>query len=197
MPVWQTAIELAVRAYDLTATPEFSKRYSLRDQIVRATVSVSNNIAEGFDRGTNPDLINLIYIARGPVGEVRSVLCMLERMPAFQSVDAGIRNLMQQDESISNQIGAWIQSLLNSGMKGQPIRDGEGSLSGSTEGGARVFQETRADAKWREFRVAVMVLVNGGDGEGWIRAEIPRNPEFGIKKRGNIRLAAQTSGQHE
>jgi four helix bundle protein len=119
LPVWQTAIELAVRAYDLTATPEFSKRYSLRDQIVRATVSVSNNIAEGFDRGTNPDLINLIYIARGPVGEVRYVICMLDRMPAFQSVNAGIRNLMQQTESIYNQIGAWIEWLLNSGMKGQ------------------------------------------------------------------------------
>ena len=119
LPVWQAAIDLAVRTYELTESAEFKGRYSLRDQIERAAVSVSNNIAEGFDRGTNPDLINFLYIARGSAGEVRSMLCMLEKMAAFRNLESGTRNLKQQTESISNQVGAWIQSLLNSGMKGQ------------------------------------------------------------------------------
>ncbi len=119
LPVWQAAIELAVRTYELTAAPEFAKRYSLRDQLERAAVSVSNNIAEGFDRGTNPELLTFLYIARGSAAEVRSMLCLLERMEAFRNLESGIRNRKEQTESISKQLGAWIQSLLNSGMKGQ------------------------------------------------------------------------------
>jgi four helix bundle protein len=64
LPVWQAAIDLAVRTYELTGSAEFVRRYSLRDQIERAVVSVSNNVAEGFDRATNPDLIHFLYIAR-------------------------------------------------------------------------------------------------------------------------------------
>jgi four helix bundle protein len=51
LPVWRDAIELAVRIYELTAKPSFVHRYSLRDQLERAAVSISNNIAEGFERG--------------------------------------------------------------------------------------------------------------------------------------------------
>lgn len=119
LPVWQLAIDLAIRTYEMTEAPEFKGRYSLRDQIERAAVSVSNNIAEGFDRGTNPDLLNFLYISRGSTAEVRSMLCMLEKMPAFRNLEFGIRNLKEQTESISKQLGGWIQALLNSGMKGQ------------------------------------------------------------------------------
>jgi four helix bundle protein len=119
LPVWQASIDLAVRTYELTESPEFARRHSFRDQIERAAVSVSNNIAEGFDRGTNPDLIHFLYIARGSTGEVRSMLCMLERMAAFRNLESGFRNLKLETESVSKQLGAWIQSLLNSGMKGQ------------------------------------------------------------------------------
>jgi len=61
LPVWNEAIELAVQVYDLTSKREFTSRYSLRDQIERAAVSVSNNIAEGFERGTNNELLAFLY----------------------------------------------------------------------------------------------------------------------------------------
>ncbi|MBI5185599.1 MAG: four helix bundle protein, partial [Nitrospinae bacterium] len=50
LPVWQKAMELAQMAYNLTETAPFKKSYSLRDQLERAALSVSNNIAEGFER---------------------------------------------------------------------------------------------------------------------------------------------------
>jgi four helix bundle protein len=53
LPVWNAAIELAVQVYALTSRPEFNAFRRLKDQIERAAVSVSNNIAEGFERGTN------------------------------------------------------------------------------------------------------------------------------------------------
>ena len=52
LPVWQDAIELAVCVYEFTALPQFKGYYSLKDQLERASVSISNNIAEGFERGT-------------------------------------------------------------------------------------------------------------------------------------------------
>ena len=51
LPVWQAAIRLGRNVYSLTEDPAFKSRYSLRDQMERAAVSVSNNIAEGFERG--------------------------------------------------------------------------------------------------------------------------------------------------
>ena len=73
LPVWNSAIELAVAVYALTSRPQFKSHYSLKDQLERAAVSVSNNIAEGFERGTNNELLMFLYIARGSSGEVRSM----------------------------------------------------------------------------------------------------------------------------
>ncbi|HEV2387620.1 MAG TPA: four helix bundle protein [Candidatus Acidoferrales bacterium] len=57
LPVWQAAIDLAVKTYGLTAKAAFGGQRSLRDQIERTAVSVSNNIAEGFERGTTQELL--------------------------------------------------------------------------------------------------------------------------------------------
>jgi four helix bundle protein len=88
LPVWQAGIELAVQTYAMTAKPVFRRHHSLRDQIERAAVSVSNNIAEGFERGTNQELLTFLYIARGSAGEVRSMLCLLERMSDFCNLES-------------------------------------------------------------------------------------------------------------
>jgi four helix bundle protein len=55
LPVWQKAMELAQEVHDLTETAPFKKSHSLRDQLERAALSVSNNIAEGFERGTTKE----------------------------------------------------------------------------------------------------------------------------------------------
>jgi hypothetical protein len=74
LPVWNSAIDMAVSVFALTAQPPFKSQHSLRDQLERAAVSVSNNIAEGFERGTNNELLMFLYIARGlPVKFVQCV----------------------------------------------------------------------------------------------------------------------------
>jgi four helix bundle protein len=119
LPVWKAAIELAVQVYSLTDRPEFKSRYSLRDQIERAAVSVSNNIAEGFERGTTQELLTFLYIARGSCGEVRSMLCLLEALPVFDHLKFEISNLKLRAEGVSRQLRAWADSLQNSEIRGQ------------------------------------------------------------------------------
>ena len=119
LPVWKASIELAVHVYDLTSRPAFKGRYSLKDQIERAAVSVSNNTAEGFERGTTQELLTFIYIARGSCGEVRSMLCLLDRLPALDDLKFEISNLKSKAEGVSRQLRAWANSLQNSNIRGQ------------------------------------------------------------------------------
>ena len=119
LPVWKAAIEIAVEIYHLTSRPVFKSRYSLRDQIERAAVSVSNNIAEGFERGTTQELLTFLYISRGSCGEVRSMLCLLERLPVFKDLKFEISNLKSRAEGVSRQLRAWADSLQNSDVRGQ------------------------------------------------------------------------------
>lgn len=74
LEVWKTARELTNRIYKITANGSFSKDYGLRDQIRRAAVSIMSNIAEGYERGGNQELIQFLSIAKGSSGEVRSQL---------------------------------------------------------------------------------------------------------------------------
>jgi len=119
LPVWNTAIELAISVYMLTSKPEFDKRYSLKDQLERAAVSVSNNIAEGFERGTNNELLAFLYISRGSAGESRSVLCLVNRLPWFAKLRPDIALLKTKAESCSRQLKGWVDSLQNSELKGE------------------------------------------------------------------------------
>jgi four helix bundle protein len=119
LPVWNAAIELAVAVYAPTVHRSFLRQRSLRDQLERAAVSVSNNIAEGFERGTTQELLTFLYIARGSAGEVRSMLCSLERLPALVDLQSQISNLKLKTENISRQLRGWADSLQNSPVKGQ------------------------------------------------------------------------------
>ena len=74
LPVWKAAQELGRRIYALTRNRFFSQPGDLRDQLRRAALSISNNVAEGFERGSTAELLAYLYIARGSAGEVRSML---------------------------------------------------------------------------------------------------------------------------
>lgn len=119
LPVWNAAIDLAVNVYELTSKPEFTGRYSLKDQIERAAVSVSNNIAEGFERGTNNELLAFLYISRGSAGEVRSMLSLLARIPTFRGLAKETKPIKTKAESCSRQLKAWAKSLQDSEFKGE------------------------------------------------------------------------------
>lgn len=119
LPVWQAAIEFAIKVFEFTGKADFRGVGDVKNQLERAAVSISNNIAEGFERGTNTELINFLYIARGSAGESRSMLCLCERLPGFSDFKPDILNLKLRAKNISSQMFGWIESLKNSEIKGE------------------------------------------------------------------------------
>jgi four helix bundle protein len=119
LPVWNTAMELGLGVYGLTRDRFFSQPGDLQDQLRRASLSVSNNIAEGYERGSTAELLAYLYIARGSAGETRSMLHFAERSPGAEHLRSQISNLKSLAESCSRQIRAWADNLQNSDIKGQ------------------------------------------------------------------------------
>jgi four helix bundle protein len=72
--VWQEARKLTRKVYALTSEKKFSRDYSLTDQIRRACVSVTSNIAEGFDAQSNIEFIRFLNYSRRSVSEVKNQL---------------------------------------------------------------------------------------------------------------------------
>ena len=147
LPVWKSAVELAVRIFDLAEDEAFKGKGSLRDQLERAAVSISNNTAEGFERGTTQELITFLYIARGSAGEVRSMLHLLDHLPRFSHLKSRISNLRSLAESISRQLRAWADSLQNSDIKGQRYLNEK-----TRKEYERQKEREDALAEWRQMR---------------------------------------------
>ena len=71
---WQKAREIANDIYDITEEERFSKAFTLKDQILRASLSIMLNIAEGFGRRSNKEFIHFLVIAHGSASEIQSGL---------------------------------------------------------------------------------------------------------------------------
>lgn len=80
LEVWQKASDLAVDAYRITSTGKLSKDFGLKDQFQRASISISNNIAEGFEYDNNKDFIKFLRFAKGSTGEVRNMIIFFNRI---------------------------------------------------------------------------------------------------------------------
>ncbi len=74
---WKKSKELTLLVYKIFSGV---KDFSFRNQIERASVSVMNNIAEGFERQTNKEFKNFLFIAKSSCGEVRSMILLAKEL---------------------------------------------------------------------------------------------------------------------
>jgi four helix bundle protein len=81
---WQKSRELTTNIYRIF---ENSRDFGFRDQIQRASISIMNNIAEGFERKGNKEFTRFLYIARGSCGEVRSMLIIAKDLNKIEDND--------------------------------------------------------------------------------------------------------------
>jgi four helix bundle protein len=103
---WQRAQNLAVNVY---AQFKDNKDWDFRNQICRASVSISNNIAEGFDRSSNADFRRFLYISLASCSETKSMLYLAQRLNYLNRDVTAI--LMNQSVEVSKILNGLINSL--------------------------------------------------------------------------------------
>ena len=103
--VWQKSKELSITIYKLF---EHHKDFGFRDQILRSSVSIMNNIAEGFERSSNNELKHFLFIAKGSCGELRSVIYLAKE--TLKISDADFDNLYNSKVEISKMLSGFIKN---------------------------------------------------------------------------------------
>jgi four helix bundle protein len=119
LPVWQEAARLYNRVLDLFE--QFGSLFSAgyRNQMDRAALSVSNNVAEGFERVTTAELLSFLSFARGSAGEVRSMIAVVRARPALKPAARMLAEVRSLAESCARQIKGWMSSIEESPVKGK------------------------------------------------------------------------------
>ncbi len=118
---WQRARILCARIGKLIEGEHFKKNFRLIDQVEGSTGSITENIAEGFERGGNKEFIQYLSIAKASCGETRSQLYRaLDRSYINQSE---FQELYDMVISISNLIQKLMAYLSSSELKGVKYKD--------------------------------------------------------------------------
>jgi four helix bundle protein len=107
LEVWKRAKDLAVKVYEITNYNSFDKDFGLKEQMRRAAVSISSNIAEGDERNSNKESIRFLYIANGSVAELITQIIIAYEIKY-------INNNTYKDMILElEQISKMIKSLIN------------------------------------------------------------------------------------
>lgn len=111
LPVWREAARLYNMVLDLLEEHAGLLTPGFRNQLDRAALSVSNNIAEGFERSTTAELQSFIAIARGSAGEVRSMMAVVKDRPRLRPVVTRLKEIRALAESCARQLTGWSGSI--------------------------------------------------------------------------------------
>ena len=119
LPVWKEAARLYNRVLDLLEEPGVPLAPGFRNQLDRVALSVSNNVAEGFERVTTNELLAFLAIARGSGGEVRSMMAVVKDRSKLKPHVRHLQEIRALAESCARQLTAWTGSLEASPVQGK------------------------------------------------------------------------------
>lgn len=111
LEVWQLAKEIAVEIYRISDLEPIKSDFGLKDQIRRAAMSLSDNVAEGFEYNNNPDFVRFLVYAKGSSGELRNKLIILKECGKLNQVDFDI--LYSKSIDFSAKVKSFISYLKN------------------------------------------------------------------------------------
>lgn len=109
LAIWQKAIDLADEVYDLAEKGKLEKDFSTKDQLKRAVLSISNNIAEGFEYNNNADFIKFLRYSKGSCGECRSMMTLLKRRGWITNEEC--LRYKEEFKKLATQIGRFMSYL--------------------------------------------------------------------------------------
>jgi four helix bundle protein len=105
LDIWKEGMRLTVSIYKLLKE---CKDFGFKDQIQRAAVSIPSNIAEGFERQTNKEFIQFLYIAKGSCGELRTQLYLAQELRYIDTET--VKLLLDKSKHISAMIANIIKT---------------------------------------------------------------------------------------
>jgi four helix bundle protein len=119
--IWQLAREFCREIYEVTLRENFSRDYSLKDQINRSAGSIMDNIAEGYERGGNKEFIQFLSISKASCAEVRSQL--YRAFDRNHITKEHFEQLKNKATTLGRKIGALMNYLGNSDMRGSKFHE--------------------------------------------------------------------------
>ena len=114
-PVWNEAVDYATYVYEVTEKMPWFEKKGLCDQLQRAAVSISSNIAEGAARPSDADFAHFLDFALGSSFEVETQLKIAKNVGYFNNINANLdvnyQELMDRIHSIERQLNGLISSI--------------------------------------------------------------------------------------
>ena len=121
LSIWQKARSISKKVYQLTFTPPLSGDFRLKDQMRGSSGSMMDNIAEGFDRGSRLEFVNLLGVAKGETGELKS---QLYRCLDVDYITKEIfEELYSEVDEVARMIAGFIEYLNTSTIKGNKFKN--------------------------------------------------------------------------
>ena len=109
--VWQDAVAYATYNYKVTSSMPWFEKKGLCDQLQRAVVSISSNIAEGAGRPTDADFSHFLDLALGSAYEVETQLIIAVNVGYIKAEQ--LSDLLNKNRAIQSQLVALIRSIRN------------------------------------------------------------------------------------
>ena len=123
LPVWQEAARLYSRVLDLLEEPNLPFSASLKNQLDRAALSVSNGIAGSFDRMPTAEMIRFLAQARAAAAEVQSMSAVLSQRPKLSRLTESLGQIRALAESCGRQLSAWLATVDNGPSRPRPVEN--------------------------------------------------------------------------
>jgi len=105
LDIWKEGMRLALQVYKAVKS---CKDFGFKDQVQRAAISIPSNISEGFERQTNKEFIQFLYIAKGSCGELRTQIYLGHQLEYLNKKD--YTGMLEKTKSLSSMLSNFIKA---------------------------------------------------------------------------------------
>lgn len=109
LDIWKEATNIAIEIYLISETGKLKTDFGMKDQIRRAAMSISDNIAEGFEYESNMQFIRFLRYSKGSSGELRNKLYVLKKVDFIE--EEFYVSMHKRLIDLSKQISGFIKYL--------------------------------------------------------------------------------------